>query len=235
MGDPGILSGTHHAAQVDEVSQHIFKPCAGTAVTDGALPELAHHAACIHSQGEPVAVDGEIGGAVVNLSAYHQPRDAAHSGVDIPGDAGDGAGDVEVFNGPSAEPKQAVAARIVLFDCHIADGMAAAVEHPRKEMPATADGDPLVQAAQVDVSGELYGQVRLAVVPPRVDILGKGQQVLCRADQQDSLLFWQRGSPPWKQNIGSVAFRFPSIIIIKWTRAHRNAFPEKTRYFCLFF
>ena len=144
-------------------------------------------------------------------------------------------GDGEVLHRPADSAEQPVVARPVLLERHAPDGVAAAVEHPRKEMSATADGDPLVQAAQVDVSGELHGQVILAVVPPLVDVLGKGQQILCRADQQDSLLFWQRGPPPWKQNIGSVAFRFPSIIIIKWTRAHRNAFPEKTRYFCLFF
>ena len=115
--------------------------------------------------------------------ALHQPRNAAHSGVGIPGDAGDGADDSEVFNDTRAEPKQAVAAGIVLFDCHIADGMAAAVKNPGELRIPEPDGNP-PEPRQVHVRRQAHGHIRSPRQLPVVDSESERCQFFRQTDFQ---------------------------------------------------
>ena len=181
VGHTGVLRGAHYTAQVKEIAQHMFKPRAGAAAPDGALLDLAHHAAYIHPQREAVAVNDDVSGAVADMSAYHQPRDAAHGGVGIRGDAGDGAGDGEVFNGARADAEQAAAAPFCFVDVETADGVSASVKGAVKWDVLVADGRPL-HAGEVDVTGEGHCQVPLLLVVQLVDGMGKVDQLLCRAD-----------------------------------------------------
>ena len=134
--------------------------------------DIAHDAACIHSQGEPVAVNDDVSLTILNVAAYHQPRNAAHGGVVISFNTGDRAGDGEVFNGADTGTEQAAADPFLFVDMETTDRMSGSVKGTVERNVLVANGHPL-HAGEVDVIGKGHHQIPLLLVMQCVDGMDK--------------------------------------------------------------